>query len=251
MKQEAQNTVKIWAHRGANEFAPENTLEAFDHAVRLGADGVELDVHQTRDNELVVIHDERLDRTSTGKGFVKDYTLEELRQFDFAKGTAFEGKAHYAIPTLQEVFELLAPSGLTINIELKTNIFPYREIERRTLRMAEAFGMRDRVCYSSFNRLSMEKIHLIDPEAKVGLMYAEKAVVMPAFAKNLGLTALHPSFINLISPRFMDACRNYGIDVNVWTIDTPEKMRVCFKAGVNAVITNYPDRARKTLASRL
>ena len=117
--------------------------------------------------------------------------------------------------------------------------------------MAEAFGMRDRVCYSSFNRLSMEKIHLIDPEAKVGLMYAEKAVVMPAFAKNLGLTALHPSFINLISPRFMDACRNYGIDVNVWTIDTPEKMRVCFKAGVNAVITNYPDRARKILASRL
>ena len=168
MKEESRsNAIKIWAHRGANEFAPENTLEAFGKAADLGADGVELDVHQTMDHEIVVIHDEKLERTSSGRGFVKNYTLEGLRQFDYAKGTRFEGKAHYAIPTLQEVFELLRPTGLTVNIELKTNVFPYPGIEARILRMAEEFGMRERVCYSSFNRLSIEKIHLLDPNAKV------------------------------------------------------------------------------------
>ena len=75
--------VKIWAHRGAIEYAPENTLEAFEAAVRLGADGIELDIHESKDQEIVVIHDERLDRTSSGKGWVKDYTLEELRQFAY------------------------------------------------------------------------------------------------------------------------------------------------------------------------
>ncbi|MBO7710077.1 MAG: glycerophosphodiester phosphodiesterase [Lachnospiraceae bacterium] len=239
--------VKIWAHRGANEYAPENTLEAFDMAVRLGADGVELDVHQTRDQEIVVIHDEKLDRTSSGRGFVKDYSLRELRRFDYAKGTKFEGKGHYAIPTLREVFELLKPTGLTINIELKTNVFPYRGIERRILQMAEEFGMRERVWYSSFNRLCIEKIHLLDPKANVGFLYGETFSGMPVLAKNLGLTALHPSFYNLISPHFMEDCTDNGIAVNIWTIDTPEQMRICFRAGVHAIITNYPDRARKIL----
>ena len=214
-------------------------------AVRLGADGIELDVHQTRDKEIVVIHDEKLDRTSTGRGFVKDYSLEELRRFDYARGTRFEGKAHYAIPALREVFELIRPTGLTINIELKTNVFPYIGIERRILQMAEEYGMRDRIWYSSFNRLTIEKIHLMDPDAKVGLLYAETFSGMPALAGHLGVTALHPAFYNLLSPRFMEDCRSNGVAVNIWTIDTPEQMRACYRAGVNAVITNYPDRARR------
>ena len=248
MNQENQDkTVQIWAHRGANEYAPENTMEAFKKAVSLGADGVELDIHQTRDREIVVIHDELLERTSTGKGFVKDYSLEELRRFDFAKGTRFEGKAHYAIPTMREVFELLEPTDLAINIELKTNVFRYRGIERRILQMADEFGMRERVWYSSFNHLSVEKIHLLDPEAKVGFLYADAFTGMPVYARNLGLNALHPAFRNLLSPRFMEDCRNNNIAVNIWTIDRPEQMRACFRAGVHAIITNYPDRARKIL----
>ena len=109
--------VKIWSHRGANEYAPENTMEAFEKAVELGADGVELDVHQTADNEIVVIHDERLDRTSNGRGFVKNYTLNELRKFDYARDSKFKGQKHYEIPLLKEVFELLKPTDLSINME--------------------------------------------------------------------------------------------------------------------------------------
>ena len=249
MKQKSQsNTVKIWAHRGACEYAPENTLEAFRIAAELGADGVELDIHQTRDQELVVIHDERLDRTSTGKGFVKDYTLEELRQFDFSKGSAFEGKAHYAIPAMRDVFELLKPTDLTINIELKTNVFRYRDIECQILQMAQEYGMRDRVWYSSFNHLTIEKIHLLDPEAKTGFLYADAFTGMPVFARNLGVTALHPAFYNLLSPIFLEDCRKNNIAVNMWTIDSEEQMRICFDAGVHAIITNYPDKARKILS---
>ena len=237
--------VKIWAHRGAIGYAPENTLEAFEAAVRLGADGIELDIHESKDQEIVVIHDERLDRTSSGKGWVKDYTLEELRQFDYSRGTEFGKDRQYTIPTMREVFELIKPTDLTINIELKTNVFHYRGIERKILKMAEEYGMSDRVWYSSFNHLSIEKIHLLDPEAKVGFLYANAFTGMPAFAGKLGMDALHPAFFNLFSPRFMDDCREKGILVNIWTIDSEAQMLACMEAGVHAIITNYPDKAKK------
>ena len=236
--------TKIWAHRGAVEYAPENTLEAFEAAVRLGADGIELDIHETRDKEIVVIHDEKIDRTSNGRGWVKDFSLEELRKFDFSRGTEF-GK-QYTIPTMREVFELIRPTDLTINIELKTNIIHYPGIENHILKMAEEFGMSDRVWYSSFNHFTIEKIHLLDPDAKVGFLYGDAFTGMPVYARKAGVNALHPAFFNLFSPRFMDDCRNNGIDVNIWTIDSEEQMLACLEAGVHAIITNYPDKAIKT-----
>ena len=237
--------VKIWSHRGANEYAPENTMEAFEKAVELGADGVELDVHQTADNEIVVIHDERLDRTSNGRGFVKNYTLNELRKFDYARDSKFKGQKHYEIPLLKEVFELLKPTDLSINIEMKTLVFHYPGIEAQILKMADDFGMIDRIWFSSFSRLTIEKIHLMRPEVKVGFLYNEPSVIMPSMAESLGLAALHPSFRNLRTPHFLEGCREYGILVNMWTIDTPEQMRACYEAGIHAIITNYPDKARE------
>ena len=101
----------IWAHRGASGYAPENTLAAFELAAKMHADGVELDIQLTRDGELAVCHDERIDRTSSAKGFLKDYTLTELKQLDFSNGNlAYEG---IRIPTMREVFDLLKPTGLS------------------------------------------------------------------------------------------------------------------------------------------
>ena len=110
--------ILVWAHRGASGVMPENTLPAFEKAVELGADGVELDIQMTADGEIVVIHDEMVDRTSDGKGWVKDYTLEQLQKLDVSYGHKELG--HVSIPTMREVFELLKPTDLTINIELKT-----------------------------------------------------------------------------------------------------------------------------------
>ena len=109
----------VWAHRGASAYCPENTLPAFAKAMEMGADGIELDVQMTKDGELVVCHDEKIDRTSDGKGWLKDFTLAELRNFDFSYG--YEAYKGVKIPTLREVFELFADTNMTINIVLQRN----------------------------------------------------------------------------------------------------------------------------------
>ena len=123
--------VSIFAHRGASDAAPENTLPAFARAVEQGADGIELDVHLSRDGELVVIHDETLDRTTDGAGWVKDRTLAELRALRADNG--LPGFAEARIPTLREVLDLLRPTDLLLNIELKTSLVWYEGIEAKTL----------------------------------------------------------------------------------------------------------------------
>lgn len=144
----------VWAHRGASGYAPENTLAAFEKAVELGADGVELDIQLTKDDEIVVIHDEKIDRTSDGEGWVKDYTLEELRGFNYNR-TKPEYE-HADIPTMREVFELLKPTGLFINIEIKMGVFFYEKIEEKILALTKEMDMEDRVCYSSFNHYTVK-----------------------------------------------------------------------------------------------
>ena len=104
--------TKIFAHRGASGYAPENTLEAFALAMDIGADGIELDVQMTKDGEVVVIHDETINRVSDGKGRVKDYTLVQLREFSF--DNHMECYGHVSIPTLKEVLELVRPSKMPL-----------------------------------------------------------------------------------------------------------------------------------------
>ena len=105
--------TQVWAHRGASAYAPENTLEAFRLAAEMGADGVELDVQLSRDGELVVAHDETIDRVSNGTGYIKDYTLAQLKKLSFNR--LFPDFKDARIPTLKEVYELLKPAGLTVN----------------------------------------------------------------------------------------------------------------------------------------
>ena len=141
--------TKVWAHRGASAYAPENTLEAFLLAAEQGADGVELDVQLTKDGEMVVVHDEEIDRVSDGSGFVKDYTLAELKILNFNK--THPEYQDVKIPTLREVYEALKPTGVTINVELKTGIFWYKDLEKKVLELTKEMEMEDRVIYSSFN----------------------------------------------------------------------------------------------------
>ena len=132
-----QEKTKVWAHRGASGYAPENTLDAFRKAVEMGADGIELDVQMTKDGELVVIHDETIDRVSNGKGWVKDYTYEELKKFNFNK--THQEYTKEEIPTLEQVYLLIKPTNLTINVEIKTGIVFYPGIEERVLERSIAF----------------------------------------------------------------------------------------------------------------
>ena len=233
----------IWGHRGASGHAPENTLPAFQMAADMGADGVELDVQLTRDGVLAVCHDETIDRTSSGAVWLKDFTLYELRSLDFRNGNAaYEG---VKIPAMEEVFDLLAPTGLTINIELKTGIVFYENIEEKILELAARKNWEDRVIYSSFNHYTVRRIKELNPAAKVGLLYADGPIDMPGYGHRLEADALHPAFYNLQYPNYMEDCRRYGLDVNVWTVNSAADLMKCREYGVNAVITNYPAKARE------
>lgn len=232
----------IWGHRGASGHAPENTLPAFRMAADMGADGVELDVQETKDGVLVVCHDETVDRTSNGAGWVKDFTFEEIRKLDFSGGNAaYEG---LKIPSMEEVLDLLAPTGLTINIELKTGIVFYDRIEEKILQLVRNKNWEDRVIYSSFNHYSVRRIKELDPAAKTGLLYADGPIDMPGYGKRIGADALHPALYNLQYPDLLEDCRRYGLAVNVWTVNSAQELLLCRDLGVNAVITNYPEKAR-------
>ena len=187
-----QEKTKVWAHRGASGYAPENTLDAFRKAVEMGADGIELDVQMTKDGELVVIHDETIDRVSNGKGWVKDYTYEELKKFNFNKTHLEYTKEE--IPTLEQVYRLIKPTNLTINVEIKTGIVFYPGIEERVLELTERLGMKERVIYSSFNHYTIRKIKELDPQAKTGMLYEDGIIDAVDYACDVvKADALHPA----------------------------------------------------------
>ena len=235
----------VWAHRGASGYAPEYTLASFQKAVDLGADGVELDIQLTKDDQIVVIHDETIDRTSDGKGWVKDYTLEELRAFNYNR-TKPEYK-HADIPTMREVFELLKPTGLFINIEIKTGVVFYEKIEEKILALTKEMGMEDRVCYSSFNHYTVTRIHELKPDAEVGFLYADGPIDMPSYGVKHGVNALHPALYNLQYDGFVKECKEKGLKLNVWTVNERPYMEMCCQYGVDAIITNYPDIAKEVV----
>ncbi len=239
----------VWAHRGASGYAPENTLESFKKAIEMHADGIELDVQLTKDDELVVIHDEEIDRTSNGSGWVKDLTLRQLRKYNYNK--TCPKYRHADIPTLKEVYELIKPSGLTINVEIKSGVIFYPEIEEKVLRLTKEMGMEDRVIYSSFNHYTCKHIHELNPEAYVGFLYSDGPIDVASYCKANGGSALHPALYNLQYPDYMKKAADNGLDVNVWTVNKKEYMQMCCDMGVNAIITNYPDKALKIISKNL
>lgn len=243
VSKKTQMPPQIWAHRGASGHAPENTLDAFALAAELKADGVELDVQFTKDRQLVVIHDERIDRTSDGTGFVSAMTLEELRKYDYNK--THPEFPHCDIPTLEDVFKLLKPTGLSINIELKTGINFYPGIESAVIELVERYGLEDRVIYSSFNHESIIRVKALRPEAECGFLYSNGIVDVVSYAAAYHVEALHPAVYNMKYPGFVEACKEKGIKIHTWTVNSENEIEQMRQYGVDAVITNFPERARK------
>lgn len=233
--------TKIFAHRGASAYAPENTVEAFALAMEQGADGIELDVQMTKDGQVVVIHDETIDRVSDGTGAVRDYTLEELRKFRFSNH--MENYENAVIPTLKEVLDLIKSSNMLLNIELKTGIYWYPNLEEKTMELVKEAGMEDRVIYSSFNHYSIKKILELNPHAECAFLYSDVILNVDKYAKNVGVCGLHPAVYHLKMAEFLKEYQESGLKVRVWTVNKKEDMEKFIKADLEAVITNYPDKA--------
>ena len=234
--------TRIYAHRGASGYAPENTLEAFDLASRIGADGVELDVHLCRSGEIVVAHDETVDRVADGTGMIRSLSLSELKAMRFNR--LHPEYAESRIPLLSEVFDLLLPTSLSVNIELKNSIVDYPDLERKVLELtAKEFDVK-RVLFSSFNHHSMLRMKQLAPSVPCGLLY-EAALVDPwEYAKKLGMDAIHPHYSEvLLTPGECPAAHASGIMVNTWTVNSQEAMEAVLQKGADILITNFPDQA--------
>ncbi len=237
--------TKVWAHRGASAYAPENTMEAFELAWKQKADGIELDVQMTRDEKLVVIHDETIDRTSDGTGYVKDYTLAQLRNFNFNRLHPQYIKTQ--IPVLEEVFAFLKTTDMTVNVELKNSIIAYPLLEEKIISLAEQMGVKDRVIYSSFNHKSVVKVKKMSPDSEVGLLYSDGWLRVPAYGKRLGADALHPALYHVKDTKLIEKSHEKGLKVHVWTVNQREDIERLARQQADAIITNCPDICRSTV----
>lgn len=239
--------AKVYGHRGASAYAPENTLPAFRLAEEQGADGIELDVHLTRDGELVVIHDEELDRTTNGTGPVGEHTLAELKQLSADNG--MPGYAGVRIPTLREVLEQVRPGRMMVNIELKTGILWYEGIEKKTLDLVAKLGMEDRVIYSSFNHYSIAEVRRLNPLAQTAYLFGDIPCDIEQYAAARGVNGLHPGLYCVKMGNLLRTYRDSGLAVRVWTVNEETDLRWLLEAGVD-VITNDP-RLALAVRSRL
>lgn len=230
--------MKVWAHRGASAFAPENTMEAFKLAVEMNADGIETDVHLSKDNVLILMHDEKLDRTTNGTGYIKDYTYEELKQFNANYNK--EGYEFCHIPTLNELLQLCKDTGILLNIEVKTDMIWYDEIERRIVELVKEYGVEDKVIYSSFNHYSLKKLKEVDPNAKVGLLYMEGLYKIWNYAVDFEAYALHPVFLACFLDNYVSNCHKHNIAVNAWTVNKMEHMIWFKQQNADGIITDDP-----------
>ena len=231
---------KIFAHRGFSGKYPENTMIAFEKAIEIGVDGIELDVHLTKDNELVIIHDEDVKRTTNGEGLVKDMTLEELKKLDAS--AKFVGQYGInPIPTLREYFELVKDTNIITNIELKTSVYEYPTIEKRTIDMIKEFGIEDKIIFSSFNHFTVKRCEEIAPEIKRGFLTGDWLVDFGKYTAERNVQCCHPWFGSL-SQEVVDEMHSAGCEINTWTVNEYEDIERLNAMGVDCLIGNFPDR---------
>jgi len=232
--------VEVIAHRGASAISPENTMVAFKRAIDIGVDAIETDVQLTKDGHLVVIHDERLERTTNGIGWVKDYTLEQLRELD--AGSWFSDiYAGEKIPTLDELFQLIAPTNVWLNIEIKMGFVLYPGIEEALIKKVREYKMEKRVVISSFNHYSVAMVKRLAPDLTTAILYMEGLYQPWNYAKIIGATGLHPEK-DVVYKEEVTAAQSCGMKVYPFTIDEKQEMIKMIESGVNGIMTNVPDR---------
>jgi glycerophosphoryl diester phosphodiesterase len=254
-----QGGVVLLAHRGFSSRYPENTMLAFEKAAELPIDGLEMDIHATRDDVLVVIHDESVDRTTNGTGPVQSFSLAELQALDAGYRFTPDGGQTYpfrgmgvTIPTLESV--LARFPGRWINVDIKQEeahvVSLFRDLIKR-------MDVAEQLCVGSFSTETLEQFRAACPTvvtvASVAetfrLYYLHKFFLdflfrggghplqIPLQFQRFGLT------LNLFTPRFLKAAHRHNMAVHLWTINEADAMRRFIEMGVDGIITDYPDRA--------
>ena len=235
----------ILGHRGARDMAPENTLAAFQAALDVGADGFELDASRCSTGEIVVIHDDTVDRTTNGSGRVGTMSYYVVREMD--AGSWFDRQyARERIPSLEEALDL-ARGRARVNIEIKSTTVTSDGIEQDIAEMVRSRGMVEQVIISSFDPLALRRMNKAAPEIACGLLYSGD---LPLYLRRawaryvLSLEAVHPE-VGMVDARYMDWARRRDYRVNVWTVNEPQDMQRLIDLGVDAMITDHPRALRE------
>ncbi len=226
----------VFGHRGASHAAPQNTLAAFRKAAEVGADGIELDVHLSRDSVPVVIHNDSVDATTDGKGLVREMTLSQLKALD--AGAHFDATfANERIPTLEEVLSEVGARLLT-NIELKAG--QTAALVPAVVDLVRRMGMASRVWFSSFKPYALHRARALAPEIPCGLLYGPLnpgTLLLKPFTPH---EALHP-YKDMVTEGFIRRAHQRGLRVFTWTLDDPETARRLAAWGIDGIITNEPE----------
>ena len=231
----------IFGHRGSKGTHPENTMPSFLESYRAGAEGIELDVQLSKDGIPVIIHDESVDRTTNGKGWVKDFTVDELKSLD--AGSWYSDKfKDVSIPTLYEVLEWLKTTPLVVNIELKNGMFPYPNLEEITLDLVRQFELEKRVIISSFNHYSLFKVHQLQPEIETAILFMEGLYEPWNYAKSIGASGLHCHY-HVAVPEIVAGAVKAGAPVRPFTVNDDAKIEALIRSGCSAIITDFPEKA--------
>lgn len=228
--------MKIYAHRGASQQAPENTLEAIDLALQQGADGIEIDVRQHSD-KLVVIHDKRLERTTNGTGLIENLDFAQLRTLDAGNGQQ--------IPLLEEVIGLIAGKA-ALNIEIKS-CQDLSLIDSHWQKAIRDYAFTaEQLLVSSFNHQYLTSIKQDNPRIRIGALTANTPLTLSAFAQALSAHSVNIE-LEQASQEYVQDAHQRGLELMVFTVDHPDDMRQLAQWGVDAIFTNMPDLAKQAL----
>ncbi len=235
--------MDIFAHRGYSSIYPENTMLAFKKALESGCDGIECDVQMTRDNKLVVIHDEKINRVSFGRGFVKDYSYKELEKLDFGKSNP--GFEFQRLPQLFELLDLITDYNksvngnnlIKLNIELKNSEIFYPGIEEAVVFEVEKYNLPNEVIYSSFNHDSIRILNQMGKNLKTAPLIERQMSNMVGFAKSLGSSGIHTS-VTAVNERLIKQILNSNMFLNIYTVNDIKIAAKLKKLGVSGIFTD-------------
>lgn len=231
--------MKIIAHRGFSSLYPENTMLAFKKAYEQKAQAIELDVHLSKNNKLVIIHDETIDRTSNGSGKVMDLTFKELKEYDFSY--KFKDYGNCPIISLDEYFDYFYDKDIITNIEIKTDKIEYENIEKLVLGKIYAYGLVDKVIISSFNINSLKRIRNLDSQIKIAYLRSKTPENIIDISKDLKLNYYHPKNTG-VSIEMVGILESMGVLTNLWFDNKTDSYDLIDRLKPYGIIVNHIDR---------
>ena len=218
--------IYVVGHRGATGVEPENTIRGFRYALELGVDYTECDVHLTKDNRLIVMHDETVERTTNGTGAIRNLTFAEIRSLDAGKGEH--------VPTLTEVLEVVKDRAILL-IELKGE-----GVEEQAVQTVQKMQMDEQVIFTSFHLDRIRKVKNLDSSLKVGAIFGQPPADACQQALDAGASDIGVHYRNL-RRELVNEAHSYGLDVRAWNPDTVPEMQAMIDLGVDGVSSNRPD----------